>query len=238
VTTGATTRAPCSGLEGREPRGAVDTAQLTAPMAVRTRLSCFAVVIESEPHMVSGGVPWAGVERGVPGGCWAAGLGGDGDASAGGESVAQVLEPLGRCRPEPEGVDGDDGVEGAVEGGRQLFDRCPGQGGPSGLDGGGVAAARPGGASPGSAGGQGADQSRDTVLDSRFSVLGTHRVRRSGDVRVSDRPGARGEDRSREARQIADTLAAPIVGDLPLTFRPESAPVVARGDPTVVSPRS
>jgi hypothetical protein len=36
---------------------------------------------------------------------------------------------------------------------------------------------------------------RFSILGSRFSILGTHRVRRSGDVRVSDRPGARGEDR-------------------------------------------
>src|SRR6266498_3884778 len=63
-----------------------------------------------------------GVERGVPRGSWAAWLGGDGDASAWRESPPQVFEPLGRCRPEPEGVDGEDGVEGAVEGWRQVFD--------------------------------------------------------------------------------------------------------------------
>jgi hypothetical protein len=39
-----------------------------------------------------------------------------------------------------QGVDGQDGVEGAIEGGRQLIDRGPVQADPSGGDGGGVAA--------------------------------------------------------------------------------------------------
>jgi len=49
-------------------------------------------------------------------------LGGDGDASARPESSAELVESLGRCRPEPEGVDGEDGVEGTTERGRQLID--------------------------------------------------------------------------------------------------------------------
>lgn len=50
-------------------------------------------------------------------GAGTAGLGCDGDAPAGCEPPAQFGEPFGRRGPEPEGVDGEDGVEGAVEGG-------------------------------------------------------------------------------------------------------------------------
>src|SRR5215217_4948800 len=72
----------------------------------------------------------------------AAGLGGDGNASAGSKSLAELVESLGRCWPEPEGVDGEDCVEGTTEGGRQLIDRGPAQADPSGGDGGGVTTGR------------------------------------------------------------------------------------------------
>jgi hypothetical protein len=61
-------------------------------------------------------------------GAGAAGLGCDGNAPAGCEPPAQLGEPFGGRGPEPEGVDGEDGVEGAVEGGRKLIDRCIDQG--------------------------------------------------------------------------------------------------------------
>src|SRR5215216_6233947 len=49
------------------------------------------------------------------------------DASAGSKSSAELVESLGRCWPEPEGIDGEDCVEGTTEGGRQLIDRGPAQ---------------------------------------------------------------------------------------------------------------
>jgi hypothetical protein len=64
VTTGATTRAPCSGLEVG-PGGGVDTGQLTAPMAVRTRPTCFAVVIEYHTGETISGIDPAPGDRGV-----------------------------------------------------------------------------------------------------------------------------------------------------------------------------
>ena len=72
----------------------------------------------------------------------AAGLGGDGNASAESKSSAELVESLGRYWPEPEGVDGEDCVEGTTEGGRQLIDRGPAQADPSGGDGGGVTTGR------------------------------------------------------------------------------------------------
>ena len=75
-------------------------------------------------------------------GAGAAGLGCDGDAPAGCEPPAQLGEPFGRRGPEPEGVDGEDGVEGAVDSGRKLIGRCIDQGDPPGPDGGGVAPGR------------------------------------------------------------------------------------------------
>lgn len=65
-------------------------------------------------------------------GAVAAGLGRDGYAPAGCEPSAQFGEPFGRRGPEPEGVDGEDGVEGAVESGRKLIDRGIDQGDPAG----------------------------------------------------------------------------------------------------------
>jgi hypothetical protein len=56
---------------------------------------------------VAGGA--AGSVRRGPG---AAGLGSDGHAPARREPPAQLGEPLGRGGPEPEGADGEDGVEG------------------------------------------------------------------------------------------------------------------------------
>ncbi|HEX5297972.1 MAG TPA: class I SAM-dependent methyltransferase [Streptosporangiaceae bacterium] len=55
-----------------------------------------------------------GVAGRVRRGSGAAGLGGDGDAPARREPPAQFGESVGRRGPEPEGVDGEDGVEGAV----------------------------------------------------------------------------------------------------------------------------
>jgi hypothetical protein len=75
-------------------------------------------------------------------GAGAAGLGGDGDTPAGGEPPAQLGEPFGGRGPEPGGVDGEDGVEGAVESGRKLIDGGIDQGDPAGPDGGGVAPGR------------------------------------------------------------------------------------------------
>ena len=72
----------------------------------------------------------------------AAGLGHDRDAPAGRQPAPQFGEPLGRRGPEREGVDGEDGVEGAVEGRRNLTDRGIDQGDPAGPDGGGVAPGR------------------------------------------------------------------------------------------------
>jgi hypothetical protein len=72
----------------------------------------------------------------------APGLGHDGNAPGGCEPPAQLGEPFGRRGPEPEGVDGEDGVEGAVEGGRKLIDGGPDQGDPAGPDGSGVAPGR------------------------------------------------------------------------------------------------
>jgi hypothetical protein len=72
-------------------------------------------------------------------GAGAAGLGDDGDAPAGDEPTAQVGEPFGRRGPEPEGVDGEDDVEGAVESGGKLIGRRVDQRDPPGPDGGGVA---------------------------------------------------------------------------------------------------
>jgi DNA-binding transcriptional MerR regulator len=81
----------------------------------------------------------AGRVRRGPG---AAGLGRDGHAPAGRQPPTQLGEPFGRRGPEPEGVDGEDGVEGAIESGRKLIDRSPHQGDPPGPDGGGVAPGR------------------------------------------------------------------------------------------------
>jgi hypothetical protein len=53
----------------------------------------------------------------------AAGLGRDGDAPARRQSPARFGELFDRRGPEPEGVDGEDGIEGAVESGRKLIDR-------------------------------------------------------------------------------------------------------------------
>ena len=75
-------------------------------------------------------------------GAGAAGLGCDGNAPAGCEPPAQFGEPFGRRGPEPEGVDGEDSVEGAVESGRKLIGRCIDQGDPAGPDGGSVAPGR------------------------------------------------------------------------------------------------
>ena len=52
----------------------------------------------------------------------AAGLGRDGHAPARREPLAQLVEPLGRRGPEPEGVDGENDVEGTIESGRDLID--------------------------------------------------------------------------------------------------------------------
>src|SRR5215471_6878589 len=77
--------------------------------------------------------------RGLP---HSAGLGRDGNASPGREPPAQVFEPLDRCRPEPDGVHRKDGIEGAVESWRQVFDGAQSERDSSGPDGGGVASAR------------------------------------------------------------------------------------------------
>jgi hypothetical protein len=42
-----------------------------------------------------------GIAGGTRRGAWAAGLGGDGDAAAGPQSPVELVESLGRCRPEP-----------------------------------------------------------------------------------------------------------------------------------------
>jgi hypothetical protein len=81
----------------------------------------------------------AGRTRRGPG---AAGLKRDGDAPARCEPPAQVGEPFGRGGPEPEGVHGEDGVEGAVKSGRKPIDRRADQGDPAGPDGGRVAPGR------------------------------------------------------------------------------------------------
>ena len=72
----------------------------------------------------------------------ATGLGHDGDPSAGRQPPAQLGQPLGRRGPEPQGVDGKDGVERAVEDRRKLIDRGIEQGDPATPDGGGVAPGR------------------------------------------------------------------------------------------------
>ncbi len=72
----------------------------------------------------------------------AAGLGRDGNAPAGCEPPAQLGEPFGGRGPEPEGVDGEDGVEWAVESWRKLIDRSLDQGDSPGPDGSGVAPGR------------------------------------------------------------------------------------------------
>ncbi len=51
-------------------------------------------------------------------------------------------DPFGGRGPEPEGVDGEDGVEGVVESGRKLIGRGVDQGDPAGPDGGSVAPGR------------------------------------------------------------------------------------------------
>jgi hypothetical protein len=51
------------------------------------------------------------------------GLGHDGDAPAGCETLAQFGQPLARRGPEAEGVDREDDVEGPAEGGRKPIDR-------------------------------------------------------------------------------------------------------------------
>ena len=84
----------------------------------------------------------AALRDGARRGAGAARLGCDGHAPAGCEPAAQVGEPLGRRGPEPEGVDGEDGVEGAVESGRKLIGRGIDQGDPARPDGGGVAPGR------------------------------------------------------------------------------------------------
>jgi hypothetical protein len=83
-----------------------------------------------------------GAVGGARRGAGAAGLGRDGHAAAGCEPTAQLGEPLAGGRPEPEGVDGQDRVEGAVEGGWKLVGRSPDQRDPAGPDGGGVAPGR------------------------------------------------------------------------------------------------
>src|SRR5215831_10893355 len=83
-----------------------------------------------------------GAQGGARRGPWAARLGCDGDASARREPLAQLPELLGRRRPEPEGVDGEDDVEGTTEGRRELIDRSPGQRDAPGPDGGCVAPRR------------------------------------------------------------------------------------------------
>jgi len=71
-----------------------------------------------------------------------AGPGRDGNAPARRQPPAQLGEPLGRRGPEAEGVDGEDGVEGTIESGRNLIDQSPHQGDPRGPDSGGVALGR------------------------------------------------------------------------------------------------
>jgi len=61
-----------------------------------------------------------------------AGPGRDGNAPARRQPPAQLGEPLGRRGPEAEGVDGEDGVEGTIESGRNLIDQSPHQGDPRG----------------------------------------------------------------------------------------------------------
>ena len=72
-----------------------------------------------------------GGERNLPRGSWAASW--EAMACVGRESPAQVWEPLRRCRPEHDGVDGEDGVKRAVERGQHLSDGAQRERGSSGL---------------------------------------------------------------------------------------------------------
>lgn len=61
--------------------------------------------------------PLSGPVRGGAGDPW---LAGQRDASAGTKQVPQTAQPLHRIRPEPQGIDGKNGVERIVEA-RQLI---------------------------------------------------------------------------------------------------------------------